>query len=420
MARLFLSLYIFIALVLVILSTVLDPFFYAEDQIQSTESEMLRGLLKHVNRETLQVKRIAEASGFETQHLSVASMSWSDAEKQKLQNGEVISLYDPSLGHQFYLIDTPDQLLELTLRPKDQQSSSFLLYSAVFYALLGCLLVLWVWPLWRDLEKVKQQIGQLNNDGSISTISVAQRSLIRPVANAINGLSTQVSQLMLTQRELTGAVAHELRTPLSRLKFALAMKPAPTSSQWQAMHEDINELEKMVQEMLSFTSMEAHQPELSMSEIPLLALCKQITASPVEQQSQVMIKVSGEENYILADEHYLHRAIENLVLNALRHAESCVEVTLHSKDKHVFLFVDDDGAGIQPQWREKIFEPFFRPDESRDRKRGGAGLGLAIVKRIVQWHQGDCWAESSSLGGARFVITLPVGPDSQFSSKEEV
>lgn len=407
MARIFFSLYVFIALVLIVLSTILDPFFYSEDQMQSPESNAIRTLLKGLSESGFDMSSLSEESGLKSRQINMTDMSWSEADRTTLISGDIISLYDPAFGQQFYLMDPDKQLVEITISQPEQKTKPFLLYSAIFYILLGGLLALWVWPLWRDLNLVKRGLSKLNHDGSIETISVAQRSLVKPIADAINHLSTQVSQLMLTQRELTGAVAHELRTPLSRLKFALAIKPEPGSTQWQAMGEDIDELEKLVQEMLNFTSMEAHQPELSMSEIPLATLCKQIAASGQQQNKDVAIQVEGQDCYVLADEHYLHRAIENLVLNAIRHAESTVLVTIRPLVGSLEIHVDDDGPGIKPEWQKKIFEPFFRPDEGRDRKRGGAGLGLAIVKRIVQWHQGECWATASELGGARLVIRLP-------------
>lgn len=407
MARIFLSLYVFIALALIFLSTILDPFFYSEDQIQSSESVAIRTLLNSLARSGFDMTELSAESGLHSRIISLDDMSWNDKDKQALISGDTISLFDPSLGQQFYLMYSDNQLVEITFRQNEQKSSPFLLYSAIFYALLGGLVALWVWPLWRDLNIVKQGLSKLSNSGSIEKITVAQGSLVRPIADAINNLSTQVTQLMLTQRELTGAVAHELRTPLSRLKFALAIKPEPGTSQWEAMSEDVDELEKLVQEMLNFTSMEAHEPELNMSEIPLLTLCKQIAESSIPQNSGINVRVEGNDYSVLADEHYLHRAIENLFLNAIRHAHTTVLISLHGKPKALEIHVDDDGSGIKPEWQEKIFEPFFRPDEGRDRKCGGAGLGLAIVKRIVQWHQGNCWATQSELGGARLVVRLP-------------
>ncbi len=84
-----------------------------------------------------------------------------------------------------------------------------------------------------------------------------------------------------------------------------------------------------------------------------------------------------------------------------------MEIHIIRQKSIIKICIEDDGEGVSQAMREKIFSPFFRPDEGRDRQKGGAGLGLAIVKRIVDWHQGDCYVTDGTLGGAKFVITLP-------------
>ena len=106
-------------------------------------------------------------------------------------------------------------------------------------------------------------------------------------------------------------------------------------------------------------------------------------------------------------EHFIERAIENLVLNGKRYAIKVLEIHIIKQKKVIQICIEDDGLGVSQDMRKKIFFPFFRPDASRDRQNGGVGLGLAIVKRIVDWHQGECYVTDSELGGAKFVITLP-------------
>jgi len=107
-------------------------------------------------------------------------------------------------------------------------------------------------------------------------------------------------------------------------------------------------------------------------------------------------------------EDQLSRAIRNLVDNAARHAAAKVAVTL-TTDEHgsVDLFVDDDGTGIAPEDRARVFERFTRLDEGRARDAGGLGLGLALVKGIVESHRGTVTIADSPLGGARFAVRLP-------------
>jgi signal transduction histidine kinase len=103
----------------------------------------------------------------------------------------------------------------------------------------------------------------------------------------------------------------------------------------------------------------------------------------------------------------LGRAVRNLLENAQRHATSSVVVALVEVDGAVQLAVADDGEGIAPDDRERVFERFTRLDDARDRDRGGAGLGLAIVREVLRAHGGDAVVEERPGGGARFVVTLP-------------
>ena len=108
------------------------------------------------------------------------------------------------------------------------------------------------------------------------------------------------------------------------------------------------------------------------------------------------------------DSHFMARVFQNLIGNALKYATTQVKVTLLAEQQWILFIVEDDGAGIAQIDRESIFKPFTRLDKSRDKKTGGFGLGLAIVCKIVSWHQGECKVEDSELGGAKFIISLPI------------
>ena len=407
MARLFVSLYLLIALGIVGLSAVLEQIFFDnENQIPRSQEQVI-SLIEALNTTDDGPKNWLTRAAIQFNTLNPKDIAWLEEEQTSLTSGKAVSLFDNSQGHQVYILTRKNELLEVNLAPTTESPPSFLLYSSVFFILLAGLLAIWVWPLWRDLTRLKGAANNLQPDGSIETIKLPKRSLIKPIADALNNMSQQVRQLIASQSELTGAVAHEFRTPLSRLKFALAMQSSEDKESIQAMNHDIDELEKLVQEMLSYTSMEVQIPEMNMSEIPLGSLCQSIVNKLDEPtKKRLSIKVSGENISVLADSHYLERAIENLVLNACRYAASHIEIHHFADSQHVFVRVEDDGSGVEPALREKIFEPFFRPDDSRNRKRGGAGLGLAIVKRIMQWHKGDCWVEAGHSGGASFLLKL--------------
>lgn len=405
MTRLFLSLYLFLALTLVSLSAAMEYVFFSDEPQPYPETVTLIALLENIANSGNAADILLNTPNINARIVKAKSLNWHADELERLKNNKVVTLFDDHLGQQLYLQSGPQSLYEISFKDPTAKRKPYLLYTSLFYVLLAGLLLVWVWPLWRDLTKLRTTISELKPGGVPSPLELNKRSLIAPIAEAFNLLNKQVSQLMATQRELTGAVAHEFRTPLSRLKFALAVKPKPGSEPWSEMNSDVNELEKLVQEMLSFTSMEVHQPELNMSEIPLYDLISQLIENlSSEQLNGRKVVLSGHNATIVADEHYLSRAIENLLLNALRYSKETVAAEIEASNSGIALHINDDGCGIPKHLREKVFEPFFRPDEGRDRKRGGAGLGLAIVKRIMQWHNGQCAASESSMGGARLTL----------------
>jgi two-component system OmpR family sensor kinase len=402
---LFLSLYLFLALTLVSLSAAMEYVFFSDEPQPYPETVTLIALLENIANSGNAADILLNTPNINARIVKAKSLNWHADELERLKNNKVVTLFDDHLGQQLYLQSGPQSLYEISFKDPTAKRKPYLLYTSLFYVLLAGLLLVWVWPLWRDLTKLRTTISELKPGGVPSPLELNKRSLIAPIAEAFNLLNKQVSQLMATQRELTGAVAHEFRTPLSRLKFALAVKPKPGSEPWSEMNSDVNELEKLVQEMLSFTSMEVHQPELNMSEIPLYDLISQLIENlSSEQLNGRKVVLSGHNATIVADEHYLSRAIENLLLNALRYSKETVAAEIEASNSGIALHINDDGCGIPKHLREKVFEPFFRPDEGRDRKRGGAGLGLAIVKRIMQWHNGQCAASESSMGGAKLTL----------------
>lgn len=413
MARLFVSLYLLIAIGIVGLSAILEQVFFDNPAHSFEDNHNLIAVIEKIAQSQSTPRLWLNQAGIPTTTVDINAVGWQEQEKRQLEQGKVLNLYDPQLGQQLFALTPDGELLEISIGHSGSEPSNFLLYSSVFFILLAGLLAIWVWPLWCDLNKVQGAADKLQPDGSMEQINIPNSSLIKPIADALNRMSQQVRQLLAAQRELTGAVAHEFRTPLSRLKFALAMKSTPDSEGWRAMNKDIDELEKLVQEMLSYTSMEVQLPEMNMSRIPLASLCHHLTEKLDPQtRKDLTISVHGQDIFVLADSHYLERAIENLLLNACRYAKTAIDVNLIQDQHHVFIYVDDDGEGLDITLWERIFDPFFRPDDSRNRKHGGAGLGLAIVKRIMQWHGGQCWVESAPKGGARFALKFDL-PDSE-------
>jgi two-component system OmpR family sensor kinase len=406
MARLFISLYLFIALSLVALSAGLERIFFT--QSETSHTQLLGPVFEAAKQHNVDMPSFIQSLGGTHKTLTLGDIAWSDSDLYKLHNGHAIVLSDTSVKEQIYILDDKIQLLEISLPIKRPDSGKFLLYSIIFFLMLGGVIAFWIWPLWRDISNLEKTVSNVKPDGSIVQNNISQTSLIYPIAKSLNNMGRQITQLMQNQRELSGAVTHEFRTPLARLKFALAMNPPAQSDPWLDMQQDVNELEHLVQEMLDYASTDARIPEMNLAEIPIKQLCQQLINRLKESHlPDLNVRVYGDDPHVLADEHFIERAIENLVLNGKRYANKVLEIHVIKQKNVIQICIEDDGIGVSHEVRTKIFSPFFRPDEGRDRQKGGAGLGLAIVKRIVDWHQGNCYVTDGELGGAKFVITLP-------------
>jgi two-component system OmpR family sensor kinase len=406
MARLFISLYLFIVLSLVGLSAGLERIFFSQSETSS--AQLLGPVFEAAKQQNVDMPSFIQNLGGTHKTHTIGDIAWSDSDLKKLQRGQAIVLSDSNVSEQIYILANTTQLLEISLPINRPNSQQFLLYSVIFFLLLGGVIAFWIWPLWRDLSNLEKTVSNVKPDGSIMQNDISKTSVIYPIAKSLNNMGRQIAQLMQNQRELNGAVTHEFRTPLARLKFALAMNPAAHSNPWLGMQQDVNELEHLVQEMLDYASTDARIPEMNLAEIPIKQLCQQLIDSLKDSHlSHLNVRVYGDDPHVLADGHFIERAIENLVLNGKRYAEEVLEIHVIKQKNVIQICVEDDGVGVSHAMRKKIFSPFFRPDEGRDRQQGGAGLGLAIVKRIVDWHQGDCYVTDGELGGAKFIITLP-------------
>lgn len=285
------------------------------------------------------------------------------------------------------------------------------------YAALGVLLcafmLVWALPVWRDLEALKAAAQRMGQGDLRCRAQLSRFSSIRALGDTFNQMADRIGALVGNQRELTNAVSHELRTPIARLSFELDLidqeaDPAARSRLVQDMKQDVAELDSMASELLMYARLE-HKND----DIPLASQDARGWLDSVVQHASFEAGLSGvqceiahcDAGDVQLHARYMTRALLNLLQNAIRHAGGRVQVALASPaPRHYVLTVDDDGPGVPPADRERVFDPFIRLDESRDRGTGGTGLGLAIVRRVARWHNGEAAVSDSPLGGARFVI----------------
>ena len=237
------------------------------------------------------------------------------------------------------------------------------------------------------------------------------------LAIAFNAMADHIQHLLGLQKEMIRGVSHELRTPLARLRFGLDLVADATSdddrqTRLDGMDHDIQELDNLVDEFLTYAHLEQGLPKLNLKRHDVNKVVAQVVAEHLRQQGKISIEhipcnVLNPRRFVEIDRRYMHRAIQNLVGNACRYADSQIQVRFSSTQNTCRIDVDDDGPGIPEADWERVFSVFSRLDDSRTRKSGGYGLGLSIVKRIMYWHGGLALVSNSPLGGARFSLVWP-------------
>jgi two-component system sensor histidine kinase RstB len=293
------------------------------------------------------------------------------------------------------------------------------LIGALGLTLTGCILYLLVRRLERRLQALENAAAHLASGRLDARAPTQGADSVGRLASTFNAMAAQLQRLLSVQREMVRAVSHELRTPVARLRFGLEMIGDADSDEarrkyMEGMDGDIQELDKLVDEMLVYARLEQGSPELNYQMVDLGELLDQVIGELAPLRANIRVdrgrcRDAPESGALVeAEPRYLHRALQNLVSNAMRHAESRVRLSYSIDLERCRVDVEDDGPGVPEEAWEHIFTPFLRLDDSRTRASGGHGLGLSIVRRIIYWHGGRAHVgRSTSLGGAQFSLVWP-------------
>ncbi len=272
---------------------------------------------------------------------------------------------------------------------------------------------LWLRPLINDMQTLETGATAFGHGDFDARVSLSNRSKIRELASTFNAMADRIKVLIGAQKELTDSVSHELRTPISRLRFGMYRLENCSSSEerrgaLRGMQTDVDELDQLVNELLTFSRLKSANPVLAVRAIDVRPWLEEIAADANSMNAGINVssEVSPELMVVEVDDRLMSRALNNLVGNAIRHAKSQVIVSARSTENGVQFLVEDDGDGIPADLAELIFEPFVRLEDNRRGNAVGYGLGLAIVGRICEWHGATVSASKSTLGGAKFVIEI--------------
>ena len=313
--------------------------------------------------------------------------------------------------------DLDDGALLLAVSVEDDQgtlATVALLLAVAVAGVTGLVAAITWWVVGRALRpvaRIRAEVDDITADRLDRRVAVpASGDEIAALAGTMNRMLDRLDAAATAQRRFVSDASHELRSPLATIRqhAELAqLHPDATSVDDLAgvVHDEGLRMQELVDALLLLTRLDeqaALREDLVDLDDLALAEVRRLRAggATVDGSGIRAARVRG-------DARLLGQLVRNLADNAARHARSAVAIGVTGRGAEVVLTVDDDGAGVPPDERDRIFERFVRLDEARARDAGGSGLGLAIVRAIAEAEGGGVRVEDSPLGGARFSVVLP-------------
>jgi signal transduction histidine kinase len=229
--------------------------------------------------------------------------------------------------------------------------------------------------------------------------------VVREASEALNQMQNRIVQLVRNRTQLLAAISHDLRTPIARAK--LRAQFIDDSEYKTQLLDDLNEMEHMISETLSFAREESRREEKK--NIDLVSLLQSICDDENDMEHKVIYHADAHRIAFLGRPIALKRAFTNLINNAIRYAGDAV-VTIEQRGKTIMIDIEDSGPGISESELEKVFEPFYRGEQSRSRETGGVGLGLSVARDIIFAHHGKIKLKNKKEGGLSVLIELIIDP----------
>ena len=295
-------------------------------------------------------------------------------------------------------------------------------YITVAVTVLGGVLAYFVSG--RALKPLKSFASQVENvqPDNLADMKISEDVLpeFKQFSKSFNGMLDRLDEGFSAQRQFTGNAAHEMRTPLALMQAQIELFSVEHSD----IQHDTAELLKLLQEQTERMS-QMTKTLLEMSElrtvpcndvIELAPMFEEVFAdlAPLAEKRGITLECDG-DGTIIGSDTLIYRMLFNLTENAIRYnrPNESVRACVSERNGQIFIRVRDNGNGIPEQYRENVFQPFFRVDKSRSREYGGVGLGLALVREIALLHGGRVLAEESTENGTVMLVILPKGKTSE-------
>ncbi|MCF1439510.1 MAG: ATP-binding protein [Shewanella sp.] len=418
MRRLFFSLYLLMSLTTIGLGWSLETLWKSNMADHTNEQAPLITLADVLTQLPPKQRQTVLKQAIKTQQVPMALLpadTISLSSEQTLEPGKVLTTVNDraqqrqfiAVGNQVLMVG-PVELIAL-----DHWQA---LYTLSFYLLLALVILMWIRPLSRDIKRLEVAADAFGKAHWDTRIQLPKSSQVQSLGRTFNQMAGQISTLIENQKHLSNAVSHEIRTPLARLKFAIALLPSYCRPEKDAddrakflqdMHQDVKEIELLLEEMLIYASLESAKQDIHLEQTDLVLVCHQVIDRLTDLSPIPLHFSSPLLSLMLPGEPALmERALQNLITNAQRYAHSRIDVQLHTDENWASVTVADDGVGIPLDEQQKIFDPYYRSKHNRNEDKG-YGLGLAIISRIMTRASGKVGLQSCP-GNTRFTLSWPL------------
>ena len=282
-------------------------------------------------------------------------------------------------------------------------------------ATVVCLSTLFWIPLVRNIKKpighMTKAVEAIARGKFDSILTISREDEIGRLADAINHMTLSLRGYVEGQKRFLGDVVHELRSPLARIQLGLEIielrLPMQNRNALHDVIEDVTEMSMLVNELLTFSMTDICAAKVKVDKVHVLPVVQRVLRK--ENISSMELTVSIDPKFqVVADEELLARAIANIIRNAIAYSGNSgpIKITAEKKKDTLSIEICDLGPGVPEESLDRLFEPFFRPEPSRDRESGGVGLGLAIVKTCITACNGTVSAKNTKPTGFAITITL--------------